>query len=123
LHAARANGTHRRRLQRLASVDVLALDDFGLRPLSPEMAEDLYELIRERYERKALILTSNRVLVEWPDANNLLASAALDRLTHHCHVLVIRGESFRQRGRRKEDRPPDLTPASTPELDSWPTPR
>lgn len=56
-------------------------------------------------------------------ANNLLASAALDRLTHHCHVLVIRGESYQQRGRRKEDRAPDLTPANTPELDSWPTPR
>jgi DNA replication protein DnaC len=125
LQAARADGTHRRRLQRLTSVDVLALDDFGLRPLSPEMAEDLYELIRERCERKALILTSNRALAEWPDAfaNNLLASAALDRLTHHCHVLVIRAESYRQRGRRKEDRTPDLRPAQTPELDSWPTPR
>lgn len=91
LQAARADGTHRRRLQRLCSMDVLALDDFGLRPLTPEMAEDLYELIRERYERKALILTSNRALAEWPAAfaNNLLASAALDRLTHHCHVNVF----------------------------------
>jgi len=50
-------------------------------------------------------MTSNRALAEWPDAfgNPLLASAALDRLTHHCHTLVIRGESYRQRGRRKED--------------------
>jgi DNA replication protein DnaC len=125
LQAARADGTHRRRLHRLTNVDVLALDDFGLRPLTPEMAEDLYELIRERYERKALILTSNRSLAEWPAAfaNNLLASAALDRLTHHCHVLVVRGESYRQRGRRKEDRAPELTPPQPPELDSWPTPR
>ena len=69
------------------------------------MAEDLYDLIRDRYERKVLILTSNRTLAEWPDAfaNTLLASAALDRLTHHCHVLVIRGDSYRQRSRRKED--------------------
>jgi DNA replication protein DnaC len=108
LHAARGDGTYRRRFQRLASVDVLALDDFGLRPLTPEMAEDLYDLIRERYERKALILTSNRALAEWPEAfaNTLLASAALDRLTHHCHVLVIRADSYRQRERRKEDRLP-----------------
>jgi DNA replication protein DnaC len=68
LQAARADGTHRRRFHRLANVDVLALDDFGLRPLLPEMAEDLYELIRERYERKAVILTSNHALAEWPDA-------------------------------------------------------
>jgi DNA replication protein DnaC len=101
LQAARADGTYRRRFHRLANVDVLALDDFGLRPLLVEMAEDLYELIRTRYERKAMILTSNRALLEWPDAfgNPLLASAALDRLTHHCHTLVIRGDSYRQRGR------------------------
>lgn len=99
LQASRADGTYRRRLQRLLGVDLLALDDVGLRPLSAEMAEDLYELIRERYERKALILTSNRALVEWPEAfgNPLLASAALDRLTHHCHTLIIRGQSYRQR--------------------------
>jgi DNA replication protein DnaC len=43
-------------------------------------------------------------------ANDLLASAALDRLTHHAHTLVIRGDSFRQRGRRKENASNKLTP-------------
>ncbi|MGE3777279.1 MAG: ATP-binding protein, partial [Pirellulaceae bacterium] len=89
---------------------------------------DLYELIRERYERKALILTSNRALDEWPEAfgNPLLASAALDRLTHHCHTLVIRGQSYRQRGRRKEDlsdHTATVPPADGATLDSWPTAR
>ena len=104
LQAARANGTFPRRFARLCSVDLLVLDDFGLRPLSAQGAEDLYELIRERYERKSLIITSNRAFQEWPDAfgEPLLASAALDRLTHHCHTLVIAGQSFRQRGRGKE---------------------
>ena len=93
------------------------------------MAEDLYELIRERYERKPLILTSNRALDEWPEAfgNALLASAALDRLTHHCHTLVIRGQSYRQRGRRKEDLTEHIAtsepPADGAALDPWPTPR
>jgi DNA replication protein DnaC len=120
LQAARADGTYRRRFHRISTVDLLALDDFGLRPLSSEATEDLYELIRERYERKALILTSNRALTEWPEAfgNPLLASAALDRLTHHCHTLVIRGQSYRQRGRRKEENSPD----QSPELVSWLTP-
>jgi DNA replication protein DnaC len=128
LQAARGDGSYRRRFRQLCTVDLLALDDFGLRPLTPEMAEDLYELIRERYERKALILTSNRALDEWPEAfgNPLLASAALDRLTHHCHTLVIRGQSYRQRGRRKED-PSDHTSTEPPTdgaaLDSWPTSR
>src|SRR6266581_3796797 len=101
LQAARANGTFTRRFARLCSVGMLVIDDFGLRPLSAQGAEDLYELIRERYERKALIITSNRAFQEWPDAfgEPLLASAALDRLTHHCHTLVITGPSYRQRGR------------------------
>jgi DNA replication protein DnaC len=107
LHAARADGSFRRRFSKLAAVDLLVLDDFGLRPLSTQGGEDLYDLIRERYERKALVLTSNRAFEEWPEAfgNGLLASAALDRLTHHCQTLVIRGPSYRQRGRRSTASP------------------
>jgi DNA replication protein DnaC len=126
LHAARADGSYRRRFARLISVDLLALDDFGLRPLpAPEAAEDLYELVRERYERKALLLTSNRALAEWPEAfgNPLLAGAALDRLTHHCHTVIIRGQSYRQRGRRKEDPTTIAEPsANGSELVPWLTP-
>jgi DNA replication protein DnaC len=83
----------------------LVLDDFGLRPLTVLAAEDLYEIIRERYERNAIAITSNRAFQEWPEVfgDGLLASAALDRLTHHSHSLVIRGHSFRQLGRRKEE--------------------
>ncbi len=107
LQAARATGAFTRRFARLCSVGLLVIDDFGLRPLSAQGAEDLYELIRERYERKALIITSNRAFQEWPDTfgDALLASAALDRLTHHCHTLVIAGQSYRQRGRGKEVAP------------------
>jgi DNA replication protein DnaC len=104
LQAARANGTFTRRFARLCSVGLLVIDDFGLRPLAAQGAEDLYEIVRERYERKSLIITSNRAFQEWPDAfgEPLLASAALDRLTHHCHTLVVAGQSYRQRGRGKE---------------------
>lgn len=101
LQVARANGTFTRRFARLCSIGLLVIDDFGLRPLSAQGAEDLYELIRERYEHKPLIITSNRAFPEWPDAfgDGLLASAALDRLTHHSHTLVVTGQSYRQRGR------------------------
>jgi hypothetical protein len=69
----------------------------------------LYEIITERYERGSLIMTSNRAFKEWAEVfnNDLLASAALDRLTHHTHTLTIRGDSFRQRYHKKE-------PLSTP---------
>lgn len=55
----------------------------------------------ERYEKGSLVITSNRAFEEWGEvfANDLLASAALDRLTHHSHLLVIRGNSYRQRSR------------------------
>ena len=104
LHAARASGTYSRLLARVMNADLLTLDDFGLQPLSTQAIQDLYDIISERYERGSLIITSNRAFEEWADlfANGLLASAALDRLTHHAHTLIIRGESYRQRERRKE---------------------
>ena len=50
---------------RLLSCDLLVLDDFGLQPTSPQAAQDLYEIITERYERGSLIITSNRAFEEW----------------------------------------------------------
>ncbi len=104
LHTARANGVYPRMLARVLTVDLLVLDDFGLQPFSPQAAQDMYEIISERYEHGSLIVTSNRAFEEWAEVfgNDLLASAALDRLTHHAHTLVIRGDSYRQRNRRKE---------------------
>ena len=107
LHAVRANGTHPRLLARILSCDLLVLDDFGLQALSPQAVQDLYEIITERYEHGSVIITSNRAFDEWAEVfnNDLLASAALDRLTHHTHTLTIRGDSFRQHNRKKEGLP------------------
>jgi len=104
LHTARANGAHTRLLGRVLSCDLLVLDDFGLQPLGPQAVQDLYDIIAERYERRSVIITSNRAFAEWATVfnNDLLASAALDRLTHHAHTVIIQGESYRQRSRRKE---------------------
>jgi DNA replication protein DnaC len=114
LQIARANGSHPRMFARILSCDLLILDDFGLQPISPQAAQDLYEIISERYERGSMIITSNRAFEEWGEifTNDLLASAALDRLTHHAHTLIIRGDSFRQRSRRKESPLPDTSPKS-----------
>jgi DNA replication protein DnaC len=104
LYAARANGAHARLFARLLNADLLVLDDFGLQALPAQAVQDLYELITERYEHGSLIITSNRAFEEWAEVfnNDLLASAALDRLTHHAHTLILRGDSYRQRNRRKE---------------------
>lgn len=76
-------------------MDLLVLDDLGLRPINEHGVEDLYEVIHRRYERGSIILTSNRAPSEWGEVfgDALLASAALDRLTHHSRVTIITGES------------------------------
>jgi DNA replication protein DnaC len=104
LQAGRADGSYKRKMLRACSVDLLVMDDFGLRPLTAQGVDDLYEIVAERYDRKSMIITSNRALEEWVEVfgNELLASAALDRLTHRAQVLVMRGASYRQRGRPKE---------------------
>jgi len=97
LRAARADSSYDRKLLRFTGPDLLIIDDLGLRELSPEEAQDLYEVIRHRYERGSLLVTSNRALEEWPSlfGNPLLSSAAMDRLLHHSHVLVLTGDSYR----------------------------
>lgn len=95
--SGRADGTRERRLRAVTSIPLLILDDFGLQPMTLEEQEDLYEVVCERYERCATIITSNRDFAEWPQvfSNTLMGSAALDRLVHHAAKLVIEGASYR----------------------------
>jgi DNA replication protein DnaC len=98
LNAARATGGYERRLTQLARVPLLIVDDFGLKPLRPPADEDLHDLIAERYEQAATIVTSNLDFSEWDQAfpaNRLLASATLDRLRHNAYCLVLDGQSYR----------------------------
>lgn len=97
LHAARADQSWERRLLRFTSPDLLILDDLGLRPLRQDEPHDLYEVIRRRYERGAMVITSNRAVEEWYPlfGDPLLASAAMDRLLHHAHVIEMGGDSYR----------------------------
>jgi DNA replication protein DnaC len=97
LRAARADGSHERRLQRYTAPDLLIVDDLGLRPLRDEEPLDVYDIIRARYERASTIVTSNRAVDEWYPlfGDPLLASAAMDRLLHHAHVVEMVGRSFR----------------------------
>jgi len=97
LRAARADQSHDKRLLRFTSPDVLVVDDIGLRPLEGDEPIDLYEIIRARYERGSMIVTSNRALEEWYPLflDDLMASAAMDRLLHNAHVVVMEGHSYR----------------------------
>lgn len=103
LRASRADASYDRKLLRYTSPHLLVIDDLGLRPLSGDEPLDLYEIIRRRYERGAMVITSNRALEEWHPlfVDELLASAAMDRVQHHAHVIEIEGPSFRNSKRAK----------------------
>jgi len=97
LAGGRVDGTLAHRLAKYLRPALLVLDDFGLKPLRAPGPEDLYDIIHERYERASILLTSNRDRSEWADlfGEPLLASAALDRLTHRAHFVEITGASYR----------------------------
>ena len=100
LHGGRADGTYERRLLTYLRPDVLILDDFGLKPMRPPSSEDLYEVIDGRYQKGAIVLTTNRAFSEWPELFDqpVLASATIDRLAHGATHIVITGDSYRAKG-------------------------
>lgn len=97
LHQGRADNSWETRLEYYLKPSLLILDDWGIRPFGSPAADDIYEIICERYERGSIIITSNRAVEEWPElfGDPLLASAALDRIVHHAHVITITGKSYR----------------------------
>ncbi len=101
LNAGRADNTYDKRLALYTRADLLVIDDFGLKPMQHPAAQDMYDVINDRYEKGSILLTSNRAPTEWANwfADPLLASAGLDRLSHRAHVLVITGSSYRAKDR------------------------
>lgn len=98
LRQARAMGTYERRFAQLAKVPLLICDDFGLKPLRSPEDEDFHDLIAERYERAATVLTSNLDFSEWGEAfaaNKMVGAATLDRLRHGAYRVVLDGDSYR----------------------------
>lgn len=81
--------------------DLLILDEFGYLMPEAETGPILYELVAERYERKATIITSNKSLTDWGKVlhDTALASALVDRLMHHGDVFYLKGESYRLKGK------------------------
>ncbi len=99
LGQSRADNSTDKLMRKLISVDLLIIDDFGLRKLNHEKSSDIYELIIERHKRSSTIITSNRTTDEWVPLfdDPLLAQSALDRLAHNSHQITIEGESYRQK--------------------------
>jgi len=97
LNAARATNGFDRQFAKISGVDLLIIDDFGLKPFKSDQDEDFHEVISERYERKSTIVTSNLDIPEWTDAfpNRILGEATIDRLRHGAYTVVLEGKSYR----------------------------
>lgn len=103
---ARADGRLARLLAGYGRLDVLILDDLGLRPLAAEQAADLLEVIEDRCGRRSTIVTSQLPVRCWHEVlgEPTIADAILDRLVHNAYRIELRGESFRSRERRGDER-------------------
>lgn len=98
LALARGDGRYGRLLTRLARVQLLILDDWGLAPMTAEQRRDLLEIVDDRHGRASTIVTSQVPVERWHDVigDPTLADAILDRLIHNAHRLVLKGESMRK---------------------------
>ena len=82
---------------------VLVIDEVGYMQLDRQEAELFFRLVSERYEHGSIILTSNKYFSDWGEllSDKVIATALLDRLLHHAHVINIRGQTYRLRDRLK----------------------
>ena len=100
LSAAQAQGSLKRELRKYLQPRLLVVDELGYLPIDKHGADLLFQIISERYERGALIITSNRAYKHWPEIFNhdsTLTSALLDRLLHHAETVLIEGKSYRMK--------------------------
>lgn len=104
LRQAQAEHRLERRMRVYLAPKVLIIDEFGVWPYERTAATALFALVSARYEKGAsVILTSNKPFAEWGEVlgDAVVATAILDRLLHHSHVLNIRGESYRLREKKR----------------------
>jgi DNA replication protein DnaC len=103
MNEAEATGTRRELVNQLMRTDLLVLEDLGMRHLPPTAAEDLLEVFIRRYEKGAIIVTSNRPLEDWGKVlgDTAAAGAILDRFLHHAEIIKLEGRSYRMHDRKE----------------------
>ena len=99
LAKAEREGTLRERIRFLCRAALLVVDEIGYLPVTPGGGNLFFQLVNARYEKGAMILTSNRGFADWGEVfgDPVVATALLDRLLHHAVVIQIEGSSFRMR--------------------------
>ncbi len=104
LGTAKRAGRLDEELERLGRIPLLIVDEVGYIPFDPEAAALFFALISSRYERRSLIVSSNKTFSAWTEifGDPVAVAAMVDRLVHHAEVIVLKGESYRLRGKREE---------------------
>lgn len=99
LEEAQAAGRLQHRLKVLTYPALLIVDEIGYLPISRSGATLFFQLVNRRYEVASTVLTSNKSFDEWGQilGDDVMAAALIDRLLHHCHIVNIRGNSYRMR--------------------------
>jgi DNA replication protein DnaC len=103
LAKAHSEGRLEDRLTHFGKPKLLISDELGYLPFEPNAAHLFFQLVSRRYERGSMLITSNRAVGEWGTVlgDPIVATAILDRLLHHSHVITIRGDSYRLREKRR----------------------
>lgn len=98
MYASLADRSTRKLLNRLASLDVLLIDEFGYLNLKPEQSNTFFKLMEERYHRHSTIITTNLGYDEWHNflGNKAMVDALLSRVRHYCHTVTINGPDIRE---------------------------
>lgn len=98
LNLARADGSLRSLLARLARIDVLVIDDWAMAPFTETERHDLWEICEDRYQMRSMILTSQLPVSKWHEqiGDPTLADGILDRIVHNAHRIEMRGDSMRK---------------------------
>lgn len=99
LEEAQAAGRLTQRLKTLTHPSLTVVDEIGYVPISRLGAMYFFQLMSRRYEHASTVLTSNKGFEQWGEilGDDVMASALIDRLVHHCHIISIRGNSYRMR--------------------------
>jgi DNA replication protein DnaC len=115
LEEAQAGGRLAHRVRTLAFPSLMIIDEIGYLPITRTGAMLFFQLLTRRYETASTILTSNKGFEDWGEifGDEVMAAALIDRLVHHCHIVNIRGNSYRLRQHTELARRLHQRPAST----------
>src|SRR2546427_1937215 len=116
LEDAQQAGRLSHRLRTLVFPSLMIIDEIGYLPISRTGAMFFFQLMSRRYEHASTVLTSNKGFEEWGEVlgDDVMAAALIDRLLHHCHIVNIRGNSYRMREHRALATRLATTPAKPP---------